>query len=152
TPGATRTPTPRPTAVIPTLTARPSRTPTPTDTLAPPPTDPPTATPPPTRTPGPGDVCGAVVEQRSRRPLGRVRVWLYRSEEPLGVTRTVDNGTFCFLALPHGRYDVRAERTGCTTLQHPVDVVGGMRYLDLEMTCRRFQAHLPLAVKRKRVR
>lgn len=148
----TRTPTARPTAVIPTLTARPSRTPTPTDTLAPPPTDPPTATPKPTRTPGPGDVCGAVVEQRTRRPLGHVKVWLYRSEEPLGVTRTVDNGTFCFLALPHGPYDVRAERSGCTTLQQPVDIAGGMRYLDLEMTCRRFQTHLPLAIKRRRLR
>lgn len=148
-PSATDTATPSPT---PSRTATPSRTPVPTATDTATATDLPTATITPTPTSGPGDVCGAVTEAGTRRPISRARVWLFQSEEPLGLTRTVANGTFCFLSLPQGRYDLRAESPGCSSVQRVVDVGGGLRYIEVVMPCRNARAYLPMVIRRVRLR
>ncbi len=168
TPTATESPTDRPTPteaaspsatperLTPTETSEPSatpgRTPTPTETPSAAPTEPPMDTPTSTPTPGPGDICGAVTEAGSRRPIKSAKVWLFQNEDPFGLTRTVANGTFCFLELPHGRFDLRAESQGCTTVQQAVDVAGGMQYIEITLPCRERRAYLPMLIKRIRVR
>lgn len=148
---ATPTETPPPTPT-PSRTRRPTRTPTSTETPSETPTERPTETPSATFTPGPGDICGAVTDARSRRPIKNAKVWLFKSEEPVGLTRTVANGTFCFLALPHGQFDLRTESRGCTTQQQSVDVTGGLKYLDIALPCNTRSVYLPMLVKKTRLR
>jgi len=150
-PSSTARPSPRPTS---TRTPRPpdTATPTPTDTDTPTPTDTATATPTATFTPGPGDLCGEVTELRSRRPVKGARVWLFNDEDVVGLTRTVANGTFCFLSLPQDRYAVRTESRGCTTVRQVVDVGGGMLYVNVVLPCSSRTLFLPMALRRVRLR